>query len=50
MTIRFFSLDAFKLRVRWKLLENAAADVVPFCTLRVHPGARTDHVSYQVSI
>ena len=45
MTIRFFSLDVFKLGVRWKLLQNAAADVVPFCTLGVHPRARANHVS-----
>merc|ERR1712227_72892 len=29
-----------------KLLQDAAADVVTICTLRVHPGSRTDHVTW----
>ena len=48
MTIRLLSLDAFEFSVGWKLLEDAAADVVALCALRVHPGPGADHVAFQV--
>ena len=45
VTVRLLSLDSFKFRVMGKLLQDAAADMVTICTLRVHPGSRTDHVT-----
>ena len=44
MAVRLLSLDSFKFCVMGKLLQDAAADVVTLCALRVHPGAGTDHV------
>ena len=45
VTVGLLARAPLKLCVQWKLLENAAADVVTVCAFRVHPGARADHVT-----